>query len=57
MRAYVLTSGSIFGVIVLAHLWRIVLEPHVLREPIWVLLTLTAAGLTGWAFRVARGAH
>jgi uncharacterized membrane protein len=54
MRAYVLTSGSIFGVIVLAHIWRIFLEPHVLREPFWVLITLAAAGLTLWAFRILR---
>jgi hypothetical protein len=57
MRAYVLTSGSIFGLIVLAHVWRIFLEPHVVREPLWVLITLAAVGLTVWAFRVARLAH
>ena len=57
MRAYVLTSGSVFGLIVLAHLSRIFLEPHVLREPAWVFVTLVAAGLTVWAFRVARVAH
>ena len=54
MRAYILTSGSIFGLIVLAHVLRAFAEPHVLREPGWVLLTLAAAGLCAWAFRVAR---
>ena len=54
MRAYILTSGSIFGLIVLAHVLRLVVEPHVLREPVWVLLTLAAAGLCVWAFRVLR---
>ena len=54
MRAYVLTSGSIFGLIFLAHIWRIFLEPHVLGEPLWVLLTLAAAGLSLWALRILR---
>ncbi len=57
MRAYVLTSGSIFGLIALAHVGRIFVEPHVLSEPLWILLTLAAAGLSAWAFRIARLAH
>ena len=54
MRAYILTSGTIFGLIVLAHVLRVFAEPHVVREPAWVLLTLAAAGLCAWAFRVLR---
>jgi hypothetical protein len=57
MRAYILTSGSIFGLIVLAHVLRLFAEPHVLREPLWVLLTAAAAGLCVWAFRVLRFAR
>jgi hypothetical protein len=57
MRAYVLTSGSIFGLIALAHVGRIFVEPHVLSEPLWILLTLAAAGLSVWAFRVSRLVH
>ena len=57
MRAYILTSGSIFGLIVLAHVLRLVAEPQVLREPVWILLTLAAAGLCVWAFRVVRFAR
>jgi hypothetical protein len=57
MRAYILTSGSIFALILVAHVLRIFQEPHVLREPFWILLTLAAAGLAFWAFRVARLVH
>ena len=57
MRAYILTSGSIFALILLAHLLRIFAEPHVLREPLWILLTLAAGGLAFWAFRVLRLVH
>ena len=53
MKAYVATSGSIFGLIVLAHLLRIVAEgSRVARDPVFVLLTLAAASLSFWAWRV-----
>ena len=55
MKAYVVTSGSIFGLIVLAHLLRIVAEgSHVARDPVFILLTLAAASLSFWAWRVFR---
>jgi len=53
MKAYVVTSGSIFGLIVLAHLLRIVAEgSHVARDPVFVLLTIAAGSLSFWAWRV-----
>jgi hypothetical protein len=55
MRAYLITSGTIFGLITLAHLCRIFAEGRRLAtEPGFVLLTLLAAGLSLWAFRLAR---
>ena len=55
MKAYVVTSGSIFGLIVLAHLLRIVAEgSHVARDPVFLLLTLAAASLSFWAWHVLR---
>jgi hypothetical protein len=55
MRAYVITSGVIFGLLVLAHLLRILEEgPHLARDPSYVLVTLAAAALCVWAFRVLR---
>jgi hypothetical protein len=53
MRTYVLTTGAIFGLIVVAHAWRMVVEPHVATEPTYIALTLISALLTFWAGRLA----
>jgi hypothetical protein len=55
MRAYVTTSGAIFGLLVLAHLLRIVMEgSHLARDPWYVLVTIASAALCVWAIRVLR---
>ena len=55
MRAYVATSGIIFGLLVLAHLVRVAAEgAHLARDPSFVLVTLAAAALCLWAFRILR---
>src|SRR5437016_2668319 len=37
MKAYVLTTGIVFGLLALAHLWRIAAEGlHLLTSPLWV---------------------
>jgi hypothetical protein len=55
MRAYILTSGAIFGLLVLVHLLRIVVEGiGAARDPFYVVSTLIAAALTVWAFRLLR---
>jgi len=55
MRAYVMTSGAIFGLVVLAHLLRIAAEgPQLMRDPWYVLLTALAAALCAWAVRILR---
>ena len=55
MKAYLVTTGIVFGLITLAHIARVIAEgPHLLKEPWWVLLTLIAAGLCLWAFRLLR---
>jgi hypothetical protein len=53
MKAYVMTTGTIFGLIVVAHVLRVIDEgTHLLREPSWVSLTLAAAALCAWSWRV-----
>ena len=50
MKAYVITTGTVFGLIVIAHVWRIFEEGvHVAKEPPFLLLTLIAAALGLWA--------
>jgi hypothetical protein len=55
MRAYVMTTGAVFGLITLAHVLRIIAEgPHLVTEPWYVLLTVVAAALGVWAWRLLR---
>ncbi len=55
MKAYVMTTGAVFGLIALAHLLRILAEgPHLVTDPFFVLLTVLAAALSLWAWRVLR---
>lgn len=55
MKAYVMTTGTIFGLIVVAHLWRIIEEgPQLATEPWYIVLTVGALALCLWAWRVLR---
>ena len=50
MRAYLITTAVVFGLLTLAHIWRAIEEGmHLLTEPWWVLITLAAAALCVWA--------
>jgi hypothetical protein len=53
MKAYVMTTGAVFGLLTLAHIWRVIEEgPHLAKEPWWVLITVAAAVLCLWALRL-----
>ena len=55
MKAYLVTTGVVFGLITLAHIVRMVMEgPHLLKEPLYIVLTLATAGLCVWAWRVLK---
>lgn len=55
MRAYVATSGAIFGLLVVAHILRVLAEgTHLAKDPGYVLITVGAAVLCGWAMRLLR---
>ncbi len=55
MKAYILTSGAIFGLIVLAHVLRVIVEGPVLaRDPFFVIATIVASALCSWAVRLLR---
>jgi hypothetical protein len=43
MKAYLLTTGAVFGLLTLVHLWRVVEEPHLARQPWYLLITVAAA--------------
>ncbi len=55
MKAYVATTGAVFGLLALVHLWRIIEEGHHLAtDPWFALVTIVAAALCVWALRVFR---
>jgi len=50
-----LTSGSIFGLLALAHLLRVFEEgQQLVRDPWFALSTVVAAALCVWALRLLR---
>lgn len=58
MKAYLITTGAVFGLLTLVHLWRIIVEGlHLATEPVYVLITLAAASLCLWALLLLRPRH
>lgn len=55
MRAYLWITGTIFGSITVAHVWRVVSESRSLaKDPFFVLLTVLSAILCVWAASLVR---
>ena len=55
IKAYLMTTGTIFGLLVVAHVWRVFGEDRNLaRDPSYILITLVAAALCLWAFHLLR---
>jgi hypothetical protein len=53
VKAYLATTGTVFGLIVVAHVWRAVAEgPAIVKSPVFILLTVAAAALSVWAWRL-----
>lgn len=53
MKAYIATSGTIFFLLVAAHIWRLFVEgPQTARDPSFVAATLIPAALAAWASRL-----
>lgn len=55
MKAYVITTGLVFALLTLAHLWRIIVEGlRMATDPWFALTTLIPAALCVWAVRLLR---
>jgi hypothetical protein len=53
MKAYLMTTSVVFGLIVLSHVWRIVEEgQHLARDPFYISITALAAAFCLWAWRL-----
>jgi hypothetical protein len=56
MKAYVLTTGVAFGLITLAHIWRVIVEgTQLAKDPFYILTTIVTAALCIWASRLLWG--
>jgi hypothetical protein len=54
MKAYVIATGVVFGLLTLVHLWRIAEEPHLASDPWFMLVTVVSAALGLAAWRLVR---
>ena len=56
MKAYLIVTGAVFGLITVAHVWRIFVEgSRLASDPIFIVLTLLSVTLACWAARLLRG--
>jgi hypothetical protein len=55
MKAYVVTTGVLFGLLTVVHIWRAIAEgPRIATDPFYILITLAAMALCVWAWRLVR---
>ena len=55
MKSYVITTGTVFCLIVVVHVWRAIAEgPALAKNPFYILTTVIAVTLSLWAWRVLR---
>ena len=55
MKAYLITTGTVFTLVAAAHVWRVIGESAALaRDPGFIALTIVAVGLAAWAWRLLR---
>ncbi len=52
MKAYVVTTGILFALIGIAHIWEVIDRHHFLVED--AVVFAATAGLAVWAWRLAR---
>ena len=55
MKSYVMTTGAVFGFLLLAHIWKAIDEgPRLAKDPWFVVFTILAAAFVLWAWRLLR---
>jgi hypothetical protein len=64
MKAYLATTGTIFGLLAAAHVWRIFAEWNPLAADTWYAAGIAAIGLASaalsvwaWALLIKQGRH
>jgi hypothetical protein len=55
MKRYVITTGVVFGLLVVVHIWRVVEEgPAVAKDPLYIVIAIAAAAVCLWAWRLLK---
>jgi len=54
MKPYVMTTGFLFALLTVLHIWRMFQEPSMVRDPWYWLITAASTALAFWAWRVVR---
>jgi hypothetical protein len=54
MKAYVITTGAVFGLLTVLHIWRATLERNLATEPWFILITIASTALCLWAVVLLR---
>jgi hypothetical protein len=60
MKAYLVVTAALFGLLTIVHVWRMVVESSVVSDPWFLLTTAVSALLCGWGARLlarTRGAN
>jgi len=58
MRAYIGTTGAVFGLLAIVHVWRVAEEGmHLARDPLFLLITVVAATLCAWSVHLLRSSR
>ena len=55
MKAYLVTTATLFGLLTVVHIWRATVETHLATEPSFLLITAISAFLCLWGIRLLRG--
>ena len=55
MKTYLMTTCALFGLLTVAHIWRMIAESsHFATDPWYLLITVTAVALCLWAAALLR---
>lgn len=56
MKTYAIVTATIFGLITIAHIWRVAAESrHLAQEPDFIVITALSAALCIWGVRLVVG--
>jgi hypothetical protein len=58
MKAYLVVTSTIFGLLAIVHLWRAYAETAtLLHDPWYIVITALAAALSAWGWRLVAAAR